>query len=339
MTAHDLHPRASNEARDQPGERETLAASPTSKRGGAASGTELAPGRWRVAPTVASEPSQLERALHERIKELNCLYGLAQLAGHSPDSIDELLARVVDTLPPSWQYPDIACARIVFQEKTYRSRGFRVSKWRQTARILLHNEPAGEVAVFYREERPPAYEGPFLREERILLEAVAEHIAAMAKRIYAEQELNETNRQLMVERQALQDANAALRAVLARIEEEKRDVQRHIQANVDKVLRPILYALAMEVPKPQRRYVELLRDNLEEIASPFISHLSRVGQALTPTEITICNMIRNGLTSKEIAELRGVSPATISRHRERIRRKLRLAGSKTNLASYLLTTA
>ncbi len=296
---------------------------------------ETSPGRWRILPIQESEPSKLECALHERIKELNCLYGLAQLAHQSPDSIDELLQRVVAILPPSWQYPEITCARIVFQGKTFKSQDFKVSKWRQTARIVLDNEPVGEVAVFYREERPPLYEGPFLREERILLEAVAEHIAAMAKRILAEQELNEINRQLIVERQALQEANAALRAVLSRIEEEKRDIHRQIQANVKKILMPMIYALAMEIPNPQRRYVELLRDNLEEITSPFISQLSRAHHSLTPTEIAICNMIRNGLTSKEIAQMRNISPATISRHRERIRRKLGLTRSDTNLASYL----
>jgi len=297
--------------------------------------SEPPPGKWRILPIQESEPSELERALHERIKELNCLYGLAQLARQSPDSIDVLLQRIVAILPPSWQYPEITCARIVFDDKTFKSHDFKVSKWRQTARIILDNEPVGEVAVFYREERPPLYEGPFLREERILLEAVAEHIAAMAKRILAEQELNETNKELVVERRALQEANAALRAILSRIEEEKRDIQRQIQDNVKKILMPMIYALAMEVPRPQRRYVELLRDNLEEITSPFVSQLSRAHHSLTPTEIGICNMIRNGLTSKEIAQMRGVSPATISRHRERIRRKLGITGSDTNLASYL----
>jgi DNA-binding CsgD family transcriptional regulator len=292
-------------------------------------------GQWRIAPITESEPSKLERALHERIKELNCLYGLAQLARQSPESLDEVLERVVNLLPPSWQYPEITCARVVFDGQTYKSEGFRVTKWRQTARVLLYDEPVGEVAVFYLEERPPLYEGPFLREERILLEAVAEHIAAMAKRIFAERDLNETNKQLTVEREALQEANAALRAVLSRIEEEKRGIQRDIQANVEKVLMPIIYALAMEVPKAQRRYVELLRDNLEDITSPFIGQLSGLHRSLTPTEMGICNMIRNGLTSKEIAQMRGVSPATISRHRERIRRKLGLTGSDTNLAGYL----
>ncbi len=293
------------------------------------------PGRWRVLPVQESEPSKLERALHERIKELNCLYGLAQLARESPDSLDEVLRRVVNLLPPSWQYPEVTVARITFSGKVFASDGFRVTQWRQSARIALYDEPVGEVEIFYTEERPPLYEGPFLREERILLEAVAEHIGAMAKRLLAEEELQDINRQLKVERQALQDANAALRAVLARIEEEKRDIQRQIQANVEKVLMPMIYALAMEVPKGQRRYVELLRDSLEEITSPFIGELSNAHRALTLTEISICNMIKNGLTSKEIARIRGVSPATVSRHRERIRRKIGITGSKANLASYL----
>ena len=305
--------------------------------GGGRTSGESPIGRWRLTPLEESEPSKLERALHERTKELNCLYALAQLDRQSPDALDEVLQRVANTLPPSWQYPEITCARIVFQDQTYKSGGFKVSKWRQVAQIVLHNEPVGEVAVFYREERPPLYEGPFLREERILLEAVAEHIAAMAKRILAEEELQETNRQLTVERKALQEANIALRTVLSRIEEEKRDIQRDIQSNVEKVLMPIVYALAMELPKPQRRYVELLRDNLEEITSPFIARLSDQQRSLTPTEIAICNMIRSGLTSKDIAQMRGVSPATINRHRERIRRKLGLVGSETNLASYLQT--
>ena len=305
------------------------------KRARKTKATEVAPGRWRVVPIQESEPSKLERALHERVKELNCLYGVAQLAKESPDSLDEVLRRVVNLLPPSWQYPEITCARIIFRGETFKSKGFRVTKWRQIARIVLYNEPVGEVGVFYLEERPPLYEGPFLREERILLEAVAEHVAAMAKRVFAEQELQDANKQLRVEREALQEANTALRAVLSRIEDEKRDIQRQIQANVEKILMPMVYALSMEVPKGQRRYVELLRDNLEGITSPFISHLSEAHRSLTPTEIGICNMIKTGLTSKEIAQIRGVSPATISRHRERVRRKLGITGSETNLASYL----
>jgi len=248
--------------------------------------------RWRIPPSEESDPSKVEWALRERIKELNCLYGVAQLAESVSDSIDEFLRRVVHILPPSWQYPEITCARVVFKggfpqsgvPKTYKTKGFKATKWRQSARIMVFNKPAGEVEVFYLEERPPYYEGPFLREERALLDAVAEQIGAVAMRLSAERELHETNRQLMVERQSLREANAALRAVLARIEEEKLKIHKDIQANVEKVLMPIIYALLTELPKSNRKYVELLRDNLMEITSPFVNKLTTKYQSLTPTE-------------------------------------------------------
>jgi DNA-binding CsgD family transcriptional regulator len=294
--------------------------------------------RWRIPPSEESDPSRVEWALRERIKELNCLYGVAQLAESVFDSIDEFLRRVVHILPPSWQYPEITCARVVFKAKTYKTKGFKATKWRQSARIMVFNEPVGEVEVFYIEERPAYYEGPFLREERALLDAVAEHIGAVAMRLAAEKELHETNRQLMLERQALREANAALRGVLARIEEEKLKIHKDIQANVEKVLMPIIYALLTEVPKTNRKYVELLRDNLMEISSPFANQLTQKYHSLTPTEISICNMVRSGLQSKEIAQMRGVSTATISRHRERIRRKLGIANKEVNLTTFLQTT-
>jgi DNA-binding CsgD family transcriptional regulator len=56
---------------------------------------------------------------------------------------------------------------------------------------------------------------------------------------------------------------------------------------------------------------------------------------MTPTEIAICNMIRNGMRTKEIAEMRAVSEATINRHREKIRRKLRITNKDVNLATFL----
>jgi len=109
----------------------------------------------------------------------------------------------------------------------------------------------------------------------------------------------------------------------------------HIQANVDKILMPILHAMALDLPSTHRKYTELLRSNLEEIASPFVSQLSRKYLSMTPTEIKICNMIRSGLRTKEIARIRGVSVATINRHREHIRRKLKITNNDTNLMTYL----
>ena len=174
-----------------------------------------------------------------------------------------------------------------------------------------------------------------MREERLLLDAIAEQIGKTAVRISAEQELRELNKQLTVERKALQEANAALRAVLQRIEEEKMDIKKNVQANVEKILMPILHALSLELPRSHKKYVEILRTNLEEIASPFINQLSRRFLSLTPTEIKICKLIRNGMRTKEIAQIQGVSEATINRHREHIRSKLDIINRDVNLATYL----
>ena len=296
------------------------------------------PNRWFIPPTAEVDPAKVEIALRERIKELNCLYGITRLTESGLDSLEGFLGRVCDILPPAWQYPEVTCARITFQTKTYKTEGFKVTKWRQAAQITVFGEPAGQVEVFYLQERPALYEGPFLREERALLDAVAEHIGAVVMRLSSEQKLQETNKQLIVEREALREANAAMKAILTRIEEDKLKIRKDIQANVEKVLMPIIYALLTEAPPPQKRYVELLRDNLMDISSPFIHQLTDKYHSLTPTEISICNMIRTGLRSKEIAQTRGVSAATVSRHRERIRRKLGLANTDANLTTYLQTT-
>ena len=106
-------------------------------------------------------------------------------------------------------------------------------------------------------------------------------------------------------------------------------------ANIQKIIMPIVFELELEVTGRQRSYVTLLHQNLHEIASAFLTQICRTHLRLTPVEIAICTMLRNGLSTKEIARLRCISPATVRRHRENIRRKLDLKNRKVNLATYL----
>jgi DNA-binding NarL/FixJ family response regulator len=182
---------------------------------------------------------------------------------------------------------------------------------------------------------PASDEGPFLKEERALLDAVAEQIGTIATRISAELELQEINHQLTLEREALQETNTALRVLMSRIEQEKQEIRTDINVNVERVLKPILQALRLQLPPAHQNYVRLLEQNLDEIASPFVSRLSESFRSLTPTEVAICTMIRNGLRTKEIADVRKVSEATVNRHREKIRRKLYMTNTESNLATFL----
>ena len=290
---------------------------------------------WRIPFPTETEPYKVELALRERIKELNCLYGVSQLAERNLYSLDNLLQELVNFLPYSWQYPEAACARILFKEKIYTSDRFKVTPWRQLSRIYMYHEPVGECSISYLEECPPSDEGPFMKEERALLDAVAEQIGTIATRISADLELQETNRQLILERKALQESNTALRMVMARIEQEKQEIHQSIMVNVEKILMPILHELTLQLPPAQTQYVNMLKTNLEEITSPFISQLSLSYHSLTPTEIAICRMIRNGMRTKEIAGTRGVSEATVNRHREKIRRKLKITNQDVNLVTFL----
>jgi DNA-binding CsgD family transcriptional regulator len=308
--------------------------SPSDLKRGRALLTEPGAG-WRIPDSDEAEPAAVAYALRERVKELNCLYGITQLAERHAESMDALLAGVVGLLPPSWQYPEVACARIELFGKTYKSEPFKLTAWRQTSAIRIEEEVVGEVAVFYMEKRPPAAEGPFLREERALIDAVAHRLGAVAARILMERELQETNRRLEVEQEALREANVALRAVLARIEEEKQEIHRSVRDNIQRIVMPILQALAVAIRPEQRKYVDLLRDNLEQIGDRWVRELSLEYRSLSPTELQICHLIRSGLTTKEIADIRGISASTVSRHREHIRRKLGVTGRRVNLATHL----
>jgi PAS domain S-box-containing protein len=145
----------------------------------------------------------------------------------------------------------------------------------------------------------------------------------------------EAREQLEHERNALRDANAALRTLMQEAGRQKQQVARGIESNVEKILLPLLDSLLEDVPRAQRRHVELIRRNLEEIASPFVNRLSQAYEQLSPTEVQVCNMIRRGLASKEIARLLHISPVTVNHHRDHIRHKLGLVGKKANLQTFL----
>jgi PAS domain S-box-containing protein len=130
--------------------------------------------------------------LQERIKELNCLFGISKLIEQAGLSVPEILQGTVELIPPAWQYPEITCARIVLDDRDFLSQGFREAPWSQSSDVLVQGEPDARIEVHYLEERPERDEGPFLHEERMLLNAIAERLGRTVERIRAEQTLSES---------------------------------------------------------------------------------------------------------------------------------------------------
>ncbi len=140
---------------------------------------------------------------------------------------------------------------------------------------------------------------------------------------------------LREQKKSLEQKNIALSEVLRQIEIEKRQMEDNVIANAENLLLPTIQKLGLT--GTSRKYAQLLRKNLEELTSSFGTRLADKKAGLTSKEIEICNMIKNGLTSKEIARLLNTSLLTVEKHRNNIRNKLGIANKKLNLSSTLRT--
>ena len=117
-------------------------------------------------------------ALQERAKELNCLYQVGELLSQSDRPLDEIFRGIIEVLPPGWQYPQECQARIIFEKLLIQRSDFQATPWVQQANIIVQGERLGVVEVSYRRELPRSDEGPFLKEERKLIETIAERIGS-----------------------------------------------------------------------------------------------------------------------------------------------------------------
>jgi len=133
------------------------------------------------ADWVAGSMKARTRVLNERIKELNCVYQVFQIFRDPGLRFEQRVGRIVDILPRAWQYPDLAGARAVVGSQEFRTPRFRETPWVQKERISAKGHPEGIVEVCYLQERPAADEGPFLREERMLLKVAAECLGAICE--------------------------------------------------------------------------------------------------------------------------------------------------------------
>jgi len=155
-------------------------------------------GIFRGQAMVGNRPSSsTEAALRERVKELSCLYGIAQIAARPDISMDEILRGIVKLLPPAWQYPETTVARITLDGRVHSTPAFRESHQKQTTDIVVGGNPRGTVEVAYVEGRPECDEGPFLEEERNLIDGVARQVGLILEHKQTEEEASKLYDQLM----------------------------------------------------------------------------------------------------------------------------------------------
>jgi len=133
-------------------------------------------------------------ALIERTKELDCLYSISRLIEKRHYTIEEILSEVVNLIPIAWKYPDITCARIVWGDREFRTKNFAPSDWRLARELQVNGQMPGKLEVYYLDQRPEMSEGPFLKEERSLINEIAERLGEMIERRQTETALQESEK-------------------------------------------------------------------------------------------------------------------------------------------------
>jgi PAS domain S-box-containing protein len=148
---------------------------------------------WMILNKDITGRKQAEWQIRERMKELQAFFHLSDLAERRDFALESLYQELANVLPESWQYPEITCARIVMGESEFRTGNFKVSEWMQAAPVKVQGAVIGKIEVGYLEPKPQEDEGPFLKEERQMLNAIAERVGHITERKRAEEQVRTTS--------------------------------------------------------------------------------------------------------------------------------------------------
>jgi len=239
--------------------------------------------------------------------------------------------------------------RLAQPGQEYKTKNFKETVWKQTSNIVVHGKRGGILEICYLKEKPESDKGPFLKEERSLINAITERLGRVTEHKQAEKALQKANdelerrvkertRELEINTKSLEEINTAMKVLLKKREEDKTDIESNVLTNVKELIEPYFEKIKKtKLDDQQRALLSIMESNINEIVSPFTRKMSLKYLNLTPTEIRIANLIRHGSSTKELAETMNVSPRTIETHRKNIRRKIGLERKRANLRSHLLT--
>jgi len=133
----------------------------------------------------------------ERTKELNCLHNFSLLLRKEENNLERILEKTVELLPSSFQYPKDAGARIIFKGREFKTQDYEQTSWIISSSLELYGKQVGIIEVCYR--KPPLHEtDPFIKEEKLVLETVAEHLSRVIEQIQAKKDLQKSNNQLSI---------------------------------------------------------------------------------------------------------------------------------------------
>jgi len=255
-----------------------------------------------VAQTISLALLDRERlaSLRERIKELDCLYSISKIIDQSGLTLDNILKEILELLPSAWSSQNDAAARIVLDNSTYTTAGYEDSDQRQSADIIVDGRCRGTVEVVYLRPMPERDEGPFLIEERHLIDAVAKQIAFIFERKQGEQQQQILQEQLRhADRLAkigqfsagiAHELNEPLANILgfAQLAGDCAGLPEQAAKDIDKILKASLFAreivkklLLFSRQMPQKKTSVNLNQLVQEVLSFLESRIAKANVIIT----------------------------------------------------------
>ena len=153
-----------------------------------------------------------------------------------------------------------------------------------------------------------------------------------------EEELRKRDRELKEKATHLEEANTALRVLLRKRDQDKAEFEEKILANVRLLIEPHLESLKNSGPRSnQKEHLQLLESSLKEIISPFSQRLTSKYVGLTPGELEVAYLVKEGRRTKDIAQILNLSDKTIEDYRKQLRTKLGIKNKRINLRTHLLS--
>ena len=203
---------------------------------------------------------------------------------------------------------------------------------------------AGELEGFLFDYPCQSADGPrwnYVRTIRMAgpgpVRVVVSHEEITALKL-TEEALKKSQEELFEQKQGLEEANIALKVLIKQREEDKLELEKKVLSNVKDLVLPYVEKLKNSRLKPRdKTLVEIVETHLNDVISPLLQRFVNARILLTPQEMQVASLVKDGKTSKEIADVLNVSETTVNFHRKNLRVKFGLTNQRTNLRSYLLS--
>jgi len=221
----------------------------------------------------AEELKQCRYELKERIKELNCIYGIIDII-EKEEPLEKMIREIVNILPSSWRYTEITCARVILEGCEYKTLNFKETIYSQSADIFVFGEKKGILQVCYLEKMPDSDAGPFLNTERILINAIAQLLGKIIQRKKAEEDLKKSHNELRKLFEKLQTIR----------EEERKSIAGEIHDELGQVLTALkidINWLRKKLPEEKSSLVKKTLE-MEELVDMTIQNVKRIAAELRP---------------------------------------------------------